>query len=382
MVISPTPRRCEVVLPSSRMRIRVGPVRASSPSPGPTIETSIMLASICKSSSHEDSRLSYHFMQVWSHDERSLSHSRKGLPMTMPLNTGRSNQKERTRAAIVAAAREAVNSGGEVTMPDVARRALVSEATAYRYFPDLASLLREVLAGVWDSPQRAMEPVADCADPVERIGFAAEVLLREVLAYQGAVRAMIAASITKPPVTALRPGRRFGLIDEALRPLNDTMPVSKPAQFEQLKRGLAVVISAEALFTLTDLCGLTPEAAIATGSHTARSLTMAALAETGSLPVLQVRPLPLLGLLVVGPGLPGGLETGHFGYRHVPPGVARRRGQQRVRLDVHERGPVRRPRLDQGEPELLDRLRAQHVHAEAGGVGRQVDGQIVAVEAA
>src|ERR1700691_6076464 len=173
MVISPTPRRCEVVVPSSRMRIRVGPVRASSPSPGPTIETSIMLASICKSSSH---------------DERSLSHSRKGLPMTMRLNTGRSNQKERTRAAIVAAAREAVTSGGEVTMPDVARRALVSEATAYRYFPDLASLLREVLAGVWDSPQQAMEPVADCADPVERIGFAAEVLLREVLAYQGAVR--------------------------------------------------------------------------------------------------------------------------------------------------------------------------------------------------
>src|ERR1700683_3662258 len=176
--------------------------------------------------------------------------------MTMRLNTGRSNQKERTRAAIVAAAREAVTSGGEVTMPDVARRALVSEATAYRYFADLASLLREVLA------------------------------------YQGAVRAMIAASITKPPVTALRPGRRFGLIDEALRPLNDTMAVSKPAQFEQLKRGLAVVISAEALFTLTDLCGLTPEAAIATAIHTARSLPMAALTETGSLSVLHVRPLP------------------------------------------------------------------------------------------
>jgi AcrR family transcriptional regulator len=268
--------------------------------------------------------------------------------MTMRLNTGRSNQKERTRAAIVAAAREAVTSGGEVTMPDVARRALVSEATAYRYFPDLASLLREVLAGVWDSPQQAMEPVADCADPVERIGFAAEVLLSEVLAYQGAVRAMIAASITKPPVTALRPGRRFGLIDEALRPLNDTMAVSKPAQFEQLKRGLAVVISAEALFTLTDLCGLTPEAAIATAVRTARSLTTAALAETGSLRVLQVRPLPLLGLLVAGPGLLGSLETGHLGYRHVPPGVARRRGQQRVGLDVHERGPVRRPSLDQG----------------------------------
>ena len=195
----------------------------------------------------------------------------------MPLHSGRTNQKERTRAAIVAAAREAVATGGEVTMPDVARRALVSEATAYRYFPDLASLLREVLAGLWDGPEQAMAPVARSDDPVERVGFAAEVLLREVLAYQGAVRVMIAASITKPPFTALRPGRRFGLIDEALRPLDDTMAFRRPEEFEQLKRGLAVVVSAEALFTLTDLCGLAPEEAIASAAGTARSLTAAAL---------------------------------------------------------------------------------------------------------
>jgi AcrR family transcriptional regulator len=157
--------------------------------------------------------------------------------------------------AIVAAARQAITSGGDVTMPDVALRALVSEATAYRYFPDLASLLREALADVWDSSETAMEPVAQSGDPVERFGFATEVLLREVLAYQGAVRAMISASIIRPSAPALRPGRRFGLIDEALRPLNDTMAVRQPAQFEQLKRGLAVAVSADALFTLTDCPG-------------------------------------------------------------------------------------------------------------------------------
>lgn len=197
----------------------------------------------------------------------------------MPLHTGRSNQKERTRAAIIAAGREAITSGGEVTMPDVARRALVSEATAYRYFPDLASLLREALGGVWASPEETMRPVAGSADPAERIGFATEALLREVLAYQGAVRAMIAASITKP-AAGLRPGRRLGLIDEALRPLNDTMAIRDPAGFGQLKRSLAVVVSAEALFTLTDLCGLTPEAAIASAVETARALTAAACRDT------------------------------------------------------------------------------------------------------
>ena len=59
---------------------------------------------------------------------------------TTATDTGRSNQKKRTRAAIVEAARELIGTGAEVTMPTVARAALVSEATAYRYFPDLPSL--------------------------------------------------------------------------------------------------------------------------------------------------------------------------------------------------------------------------------------------------
>lgn len=37
------------------------------------------------------------------------------------------------------------------------------------------------------------------------------------------------------------------------------------------------MVSAEALFTLTDLCGLPPKAAIASAVETARSLTAAAL---------------------------------------------------------------------------------------------------------
>lgn len=198
--------------------------------------------------------------------------------MTMHLNTGRSNQKERTRTAIVTAAREAIAAGHEITMPDVARRALVSEATAYRYFPDLASLLQEALTGIWDGPEHAMAPVAGSSDPVERVGFATEVLLREVLAHQAAVRALIAASVTRPAMAGVRPGRRIGLIDEALRPLNATMAVRQPAEFEQLKRGLSIVVSAEALFTLTDLLGLGPDEAIATAAATARSLTAAAIA--------------------------------------------------------------------------------------------------------
>ncbi|MFD4565744.1 TetR/AcrR family transcriptional regulator [Streptomyces sp. NPDC058467] len=203
------------------------------------------------------------------------------MATTAQTDTGRSNQKKRTRTAIVEAARELIGTGDEVTMPAIARAALVSEATAYRYFPDLPSLIGEALAGVWAAPADALRPVEDSADPVERTAFACEFLLRGILERQGAVRAMIAATITRPETVTMRPGIRFGLIDHALVPLEHTLGAADPEAFAQLKRDLAVVVSAEALFTLTDLCGLDADAAVASAVRTATTLTEAAVRAAG-----------------------------------------------------------------------------------------------------
>jgi AcrR family transcriptional regulator len=189
---------------------------------------------------------------------------------------GRVNQKARTRRAIVAAARELARTGSDVTMPEVARLALVSEATAYRYFPDLVSLLSETFEGLWPSPAEALAPVADSLDPVERITFACEFLLRGVLGNQGAVRAMISGTITRPDLTAVRPGIRFGLIDYALAPFETALAARDPGALPRLRQGLAVVVSAEALFVLIDLCGLSPDEAIASATGTAAVLVAAA----------------------------------------------------------------------------------------------------------
>jgi AcrR family transcriptional regulator len=201
--------------------------------------------------------------------------------MSTELLTGRANQKRRTRTAIVGAARDLIGTGGEVTMAAVAQSALVSEATAYRYFPDLPSLLREALASAWPSPAEAMAPVARSADPADRVGYAAEFLLRGVLRNQGAVRAMISATITRPEAALARPGIRFGLIDYALAPLDDPYAPVSHETLAQLKRDLAIVVSAEALFILTDLCGLPPDDAIASAVRTARTLTTAATQANG-----------------------------------------------------------------------------------------------------
>jgi AcrR family transcriptional regulator len=178
----------------------------------------------------------------------------------------------------VRAAAELGRTGREVTMPLVAKAALVSEATVYRYFPDLASLLREAIADQIPSPEQALASVADSTDPVVRITAATEFLLRHVLARQGVVRAMIAATILRPGRADVRPGMRFGLIDYALAPLAGTLGGRDPDALAQLKNDLAVVVSAEALFSLTDLHGMAPEAAITSLVHTAVTLTRAALA--------------------------------------------------------------------------------------------------------
>ncbi len=196
--------------------------------------------------------------------------------MINQIGTGRANQKTRTRRAIIDAAQELVRTGSDVTMPEVAKLALVSEATAYRYFADLESLLHETLEDLWPSPADALEPIASCGDPVERVVFACEFLLRGVLSYQGAVRAMISGTITRPELAAIRPGIRFGLIDYALAPFESTLAARDPDALPQLKRDLAVVVSAEALFVLTDLCGLDPDAAITSATRTAATLTEAA----------------------------------------------------------------------------------------------------------
>jgi len=189
--------------------------------------------------------------------------------------SGRVRQKERTRRAIVEACRELTRSGAEVTMPRVADLALVSEATVYRYFPDLLSLLQEALDGLWPGPAEALAPVESSTDPVERVAFACEFLLRGVHAYQGSVRAAISHTITEPAIVSGRPGLRFGLIDHALAPFAASLP---PGAIARLTLDLAVVVSAEAFFTLTDLCGLTPGEAITSAVRTASILTRAAFA--------------------------------------------------------------------------------------------------------
>jgi AcrR family transcriptional regulator len=193
--------------------------------------------------------------------------------MTTP-GKGRVNQRKRTRAAIVKAAYDLMVSGRQVSMPLIAEAALVSEATAYRYFPDVPSLITEAMADNTPGPAEALGAVSDSTDLVERVAAATRFLGGLVRQREGAVRAMIGHTVMHPAPAEVRPMMRFGLIDYALAPGAEAMA---PAVLAQLRQDLAVVISAEAFFNLTDFCQLDFDRAIDSAVHTATTLTEAAL---------------------------------------------------------------------------------------------------------
>jgi AcrR family transcriptional regulator len=208
--------------------------------------------------------------------------------MAIAESGGRTNQKARTQRAIVEACVGLIRQREPVTMPEVAKAAKVSEATAYRYFPDLASLLAKALAEDWPTPTEALAPVEASKDPVERVAFATRFLLQGVAERQVVVRSMISAALVQPELSGrARPGIRFGLIEHALAPFFDVFEAADPELLAQLRLDLAVVVSAEALFCLTDLCGLSVEDAIDSAEKTARTLTSAAFQQISS--VLRAR---------------------------------------------------------------------------------------------
>jgi AcrR family transcriptional regulator len=206
-------------------------------------------------------------------------------------------QKQRTRGALIEAARSLIRSGDVVTMPAIAYLAQVSEATAYRHFPDLLTVLAEGFEGVWPDVSEALPDLESYPDPVARIGSVTEFLARNVLQLQGAVRTMIALTITRPEQTeGVRPAHRDHLIRVALEPISDLTS----ARRERLRQELSVVVSAEALFTLLDLRKLDPDEAVATLVETAQVLVRAAVSDTfgGRVPS---RPAPLSAARVKGP---------------------------------------------------------------------------------
>ncbi|MDQ3178184.1 MAG: TetR/AcrR family transcriptional regulator [Actinomycetota bacterium] len=164
---------------------------------------------------------------------------------------GRSQQKRRTREALVAAARQLVAAGKRVTVEDAATAASISRTTAYRYFPTKRSLL---LAAHPEMQQASMLPVNAPDDAAGRLDAVVSAFTAMILDTEAQQRTMLRLSLEHDSETdlPLRQGRAIGWINEALEgrvPLSDS-------ELKALVVAVRATTGIEALVWLVDIAGL------------------------------------------------------------------------------------------------------------------------------
>lgn len=201
---------------------------------------------------------------------------------------GRVNQKRRTRAAIVEAAKELLAAGVTPTVPQAAEAALVSRTTAYRYFPSQDALLTEVAVNtdVDDLEALVAQPVDGVEQARERTHELLDALNRHVLdaevPYRAALRLYLdqwlAAAAEGDDDPVVREGRRTRWLTRTLGPLREDLGDER---FERTVAALALLAGAEPVVVLRDVDHLRGEDAVAVARWAAEAVLAAAISEAG-----------------------------------------------------------------------------------------------------
>ena len=185
-------------------------------------------------------------------------------------DSGRTRQKQRTRQALVAAARDLVARGGSApTVEQAAAEASISRTTAYRYFPSQKSLL---LAAHPETGMTSLLPPDAGDDPEQRLLAAVRAFHELILETELQQRIMLRLSL-EPETAAhdlpLRQGRAVGWFEDALALLR---PRLSDAEVHRLAVAVRSATGIESLVWLVDVAGFTRDQATELMLGTARAL--------------------------------------------------------------------------------------------------------------
>ena len=189
--------------------------------------------------------------------------------------TGRKQQKARTRAALVESARAILAAGQVPSVEQAADLAAISRTTAYRYFTNRRALL---VATYPELDATSLLGDAPPSDPVERLDLVAQRFMSQIVAHEPELRAQLRMSLDPSPTPAalpLRQGRAIGWIQEALAPLHEHLTEST---IRNLTFAIRATLGIEALVWLTDVAGLSREEATGLMRASARTLLEGAIA--------------------------------------------------------------------------------------------------------
>jgi AcrR family transcriptional regulator len=194
------------------------------------------------------------------------------------------NRRRRTRKDLLQAAARLMAQGRKPTLEEIAEEALVSRATAYRYFPSVEALHLEAALDVAAPNPAALFSNDSPADPVERLRRADRALNEMIRANEAPLRMMLVHSLERvvrgevDGKMPARQNRRTPLIEAALAPLQGLV---EPEAMEKLKASLALVIGTEAMLVCKDVLGLDDAAAERVRHWAIGALVEAALGGTG-----------------------------------------------------------------------------------------------------
>lgn len=178
--------------------------------------------------------------------------------------TARANQKRRTRKDLLQAASRLMKQGRKPSIDEIAEEALVSRATAYRYFPGLEALLVEASLDVAvPSAQELFDRDAP-SDPVARMQRVDAALHDVINANEASFRMMLIHSMERRlgredgDELPIRQNRRTALIEAALEPARNEFARE---ELETLTRALALIIGTEGMVVVKDVLQLKDEEA-------------------------------------------------------------------------------------------------------------------------
>lgn len=192
---------------------------------------------------------------------------------------GRANQKRRTRQALIDAALAFRDEGRNPTFAEVAERALVSRATAYRYFSSVEALISET------ATERGLQPL-ECFwrtgdDPADGISRAAREMMKLLLDDEVALHVMERSFMAvwlenDPSARPPRPGRRMKYIEPIVESLKDELA---PLARKRLALALSMVMGSEAALAVRDIGGASLDEAITAAAWAAQALVNQACAD-------------------------------------------------------------------------------------------------------
>lgn len=187
-------------------------------------------------------------------------------------------QKMRTRRALLTAAGQLIAEGRTPTVAEAADAALVSRATAYRYFPSQEALLAEAPLQLGMPTVQSLFGTADAPSDVEdRVALVHNTLFNHIREREMDFRLFQRNSVLRSldpdrGEPTLRPAFRLQLLDAALEPLE---PEVDAESMRQLKTALSVLIGTEAVIAMRDVVGLDHDEARAHGEWAVRQMVRA-----------------------------------------------------------------------------------------------------------